>query len=145
MKEVQELCESLRIPDVTRNRENEENKAKWKIKIEEAVERKNEREIKEKIRRYEKLEIMKDEEDSKKEYLEQLTLSEARTLFRVRTRMVKCKMNQSGDKKNKSSLWKCGECGFIDSQAHIIHWNSDVDVANYFKEVLRIRDGLNED
>ena len=103
------------------------------------------------------MEILKEESYGQKDYLDQLTLSEARTLFRVRTRMIKCKMNQSGDRKNKASLWKCGECGYIDSQSHIIHCpayqdiregkdlNSDVDVANYFKEVLRIREGIYKD
>ena len=73
-------------------------------------------------------------------------------MVRVRTRMVKCKMNQSSSKCNKASLWQCEDCGYIDSQTHIIHCpaykdlregkdlNSDVDVANYFKEVLRIRE-----
>ena len=153
-KEVQELCENLGIPEVTKDRKDEKSKAKWKKIIEEAVEKKNEVELKEKIRKYEKLEIMKQEDYGQKNYLEQLTLLQARTLFRVRTRMVNCKMNQLGDRKNKASLWKCGECGYIDSQLHIIHCpayqnlregkdlNSDVDIANYFKEVLKIREGI---
>ena len=133
-------------------REKDKTKRKWKEIIKEAVERKNGEELKEKIRKLEKLEVMKKERFEQKDYLRSLSLEQARVLFRVRTRMVNCKLNQSSSRANKVSLWRCDECGFIDSQSHILHCpayqdlrmgkdlNSDLDVANYFKQVLLLRD-----
>ena len=148
--EAQELCKNIGIPDITKQRVKEPSKDQWKQKIKEAVERKNGEELKEKINQMEKLVIMKEDIYEQKEYLDQLTLSQARTLFRVRTRTLKCKLNQSSDRRNKETLWRC-QCGYIDSQSHILYCplyqdlregkdiNSDVDIADYFKEVIRIR------
>ena len=98
----------------------------------------------------EKLKIMKEEIYEQKEYLDHLRLSQARTLFRVRTRTLKCKLNQSSDRRNMETLWRC-QCGYMDSQSHILYCplyqdlregkdiNSDVDIADYFKAVMRIR------
>ena len=110
--------------------------------------------MKEKLQSYDKLENLKEEEFGQKDYLKTLTMEEARMFFRVRTKMVKCKLNQSSDPRNRASLWRCSGCGYIDSQTHILHCpsyqdlregkdlNSDRDVANYFKEVLKLRDTL---
>ena len=59
----------------------------------------------------EKLEGMKEEEYERKEYLEKMKLSEARTMFRIRTRMIKCAMNQSSERATRDSLWQCNKCG----------------------------------
>ena len=84
-------------------------------------------------------------------YLEEMNLVEARTFFLIRTRIVKCKTNQSSDPYNRSTLWRCEDCGYVDTQSHIIHcpaykdiWsgrslNSDSDVVSYFSEVLKWR------
>ena len=63
-------------------------------------------------------------------------------------------MNQSSDRKNKETLWKCDGCGNIDSQKHIL-WcpafrdlregksmDSDTDIIDYFRKVLKIREKL---
>ena len=54
---------------------------------------------------------------------------------------------------NRSSLWKCEDCGYVDTQSHIIHCpayqglregkslNSDDDLVAYFSEVLKLREG----
>ena len=111
--EAQELCKRIGIPDITKQRVKESSKDQWKQKIKEAVERKNGEELKEKINQMEKLEIMKDEIYEQNEYLDQLTLSQARTLFRVRKRTRKCKINQSSDRRNRETLWRC--------QSHILY------------------------
>ena len=79
-------------------------------------------------------------------------MNEARTLFRVRTKMIKCKMNQSSDRFNRSSLWKCEDCGYVDTQAHILNCpayqelregkslNCDADLVTYFSDVLKLRE-----
>ena len=121
--------------------------------IKNAVEEKNEKDLKESISRFEKLEVMKDEKYGIKSYLNEMNMHEARTFFRVRSRMVRCKMNQSSGQYNRESLWKCEDCGYVDTQTHILHCpayqqlregkslNSDIDIVTYFKEVLKIREG----
>ena len=152
VKEAQILCKNLAIQDVTREREKEKSKGIWKEIIKSAVKEKNGKELKEKITKLEKLESMQSESFGLKDYLKELSLEQARVLFRVRTRMVKCKLNQSSQRANKAKLWRCDDCGNIDSQSHILHCpayqdlrtgkdlKSDIDVANYFKQVLSLRD-----
>ena len=152
-RETQDLCEYFCIPDITKERLKEPSKAQWKKIIKEAVEKKNGMELKEKILKMEKLEVMKNESYGLKDYLSDLSLEDARMLFRVRTKTLKCKMNQS--RHNRESLWKCKACGCIESQSHIMHCpayqqlregkslENDEDLAIYFREVLKLRDQLN--
>ena len=61
-------------------------------------------------------------------------------------------MNQQSDKENAKNLWKCTECGHIDTQSHIL-WcpyfstlregrsiENDADLVSYFREVFKIRE-----
>ena len=152
MKESRELCEQLCIPDITKERVKEPKKAQWKRMIKEAVEKKNGMELKERINKLDKLEAMKEEKYEQRDYLSKLSLENARMLFRVRTKTVKCKMNQSSEPQNKNSLWKCSACGYVETQTHILHCpayqelrdgkslESDEDLAVYFRDVLKLRD-----
>ena len=85
-----------------------------------------------------------------------MTLQQSRMQFKIRTQMTKCKMNYSSNMKNRESLWKCDSCQTnIDTQKHIM-WcpaykelregkslESDIDIAQYFRNVLKIREKLN--
>ena len=97
---------------------------------------------------------MKNEEYGLKPYIEEVKMTDARLHFRIRTRMLKFKMNQPSDFHNKSSLWQCEGCGNVDSQSHIL-WcpsfsdlregkslSSDKDLVDYFRKVLFIREKL---
>ena len=55
-----------------------------------------------------------------KPYLSQMSMTDARTMFRIRTNMVDTQMNQQSDKQNAKKLWKCAECGNIDAESHIV-------------------------
>ena len=121
MSEARELCKELKMGDITIDRPVKEKKAHWKDKIKKSIQEKNEKDIKKAIERYDKLEVMKKEEYGMKSYIDELNMTEARTLFRVRSKMIKCKMNQSSDGYNKSSLWKCEDCGYVDTQSHILN------------------------
>ena len=69
--------------------------------------------------------------------------------------MIKCAMNQSSDAGNKTALWKCKACGYVDTQTHILHCprftdlreskslESDHDLVEYFSKVLKIREDNN--
>ena len=152
VKETKEICDHLGIMDITKERVKEPSKPQWKGIIKEAVEEKNGLELKERICKLKKLEVMKEEKYGRKQYLSNLSMENARMLFRVRTKTFKCKMNQSSDRANSHSLWKCGACGYIETQSHIIHCpayqhlregkniDSDQEVAEYFREVLKIKD-----
>ena len=154
VSDCHELCEQLGIPDITKERIKDPSKGQWKKIVKEAIEKKYGKELKEKIDKLEKLEIMKGEDYGQKDYLSELSMEEARMHFRVRTRTIKCKLNQSNDKGNKSSLWKCRACGYIESQTHLLHCpayqdlrsgkslDSDRDLAIYFRDVLKLRDKL---
>ena len=70
--------------------------------------------------------------------------------------MYAAKFNYKNDVKNKAELWKCHSCqtGEIESQSHILHCEAykdlrknrdiknDVDLVDYMREVLTVRDKL---
>ena len=73
-----------------------------------------------------------------------------------RSNMTNVKWNKRSDKQNQKSLWKCEECGNIDTQSHIV-WcpsfaslregkslDNDADLVRYFQEVLKIREERSE-
>ena len=89
-----------------------------------------------------------------KSYISEMNLTDARTLFRVRSQTTDVMMNQRSSKAHARSLWKCSECGNIDTQSHIL-WcpfhahlregkslDSDSDLVEYMKKVFIIREGL---
>ena len=101
-----------------------------------------------------KIEEMNKEEYGTKSYIEEMKVKDARENFRLRTKMFKCKMNQSSDPTNRATLWKCTGCACVDTQAHIM-WcpayqelregkslTSDIDVVDYYRKVLAIREKL---
>ena len=55
-----------------------------------------------------------------KPYLSEMALTDARTLFRIRSQTTDVKMNQRSSKDHAKNLWKCSECGNIDTQSHIL-------------------------
>ena len=52
-----------------------------------------------------------------KPYLTDISISDARTNFRIRSKMVDVKWNTHSDKHNQNTLWKCGN---VNLQSHII-------------------------
>ena len=55
-----------------------------------------------------------------KPYLTDMSMSDARTNFRIRSKTVDVKCNKRSGKHNQNTVWKCEECGNVDSQSHII-------------------------
>ena len=95
-----------------------------------------------------KLEHLTEEPFECKEYIKQLTMEQIRMKFRIRTKMVKTKMNM----KNLDANWLCDSCETaIDNQSHLIwclayaklregkNLESDDDLIDYFTKVLKIR------
>ena len=124
----------------------------WKKIIKTAIVARNEKDLKQKMNKLSKLELMKNENFEERDYLNKMNMHDARLHFRIRTKTIKCKMNQPSDRFNKENLWRCPACGNIDTQKHI-KWcpafkelregrslNSDSDLVGYFKDVLKIRE-----
>ena len=85
-------------------------------------------------------------------YISELTLSEARTLFKFRSQMTQyIKMNFKNEQRYAKSLWKCEKCTNIDTQSHIL-WcpyykhlrhhkdlNNNKDLCKYLKDIYNDR------
>ena len=85
MKESQAICEKLGIPDVTLVRSD---KQEFKNMVTRACRESGERELKEKIERLEKCEMIKMDDCNRKSYIESMNLADARIMFRHRVRMT---------------------------------------------------------
>ena len=85
---------------------------------------KNEKELKVKMMSLEKLKhsALMTEEFGVKPYLKNLTVYEARNIFKKRSSMmINVKMNYMSDAKNVASMWLCNSCQTsIDSMGHVI-------------------------
>ena len=93
------------------------------------------------------------EKFERKSYLTNLRMDQARTKFKLKTKMMKnIKLNYKNDPKNVMKLWKCTECDYIDSQDHIL-WcegytelrknkdlENDYDLTSYFQQVMQQRE-----
>ena len=87
-----------------------------------------------------------------RKYVKDLTVVEARTMFKHRTSMTRyTKFNYKNDPIYAKQLWKCESCDNISSESHIL-WCSgfqhlregkdlkcDKDLAKYLVEVVKIR------
>ena len=121
VQEGKELIHYFNLPNIL-----EENlpisKHQWKSKVKMAVHSKYEEQIRIKMSNYSKLKDgpMMSETFEEKSYLTKMTMANARTNFRIRSKMTNVKMNQRSDKLNAKQLWKCDECGNVDTQSHIV-------------------------
>ena len=89
-----------------------------------------------------------------KEYLSKMSMFNARIMFRIRSKTNEAQMNKQSDKNNAKNLWKCQECGNINTQSHII-WcpyfsslregkslDNDEDLDSYSRKVFKTREDL---
>ena len=95
---------------------------------------------------------MKGEDFGVKSYVKDLTVYEARTLFKHRSQMTQhVKMNYKNNSEYAKQLWKCGKCLKIDSENHLL-WcdsyahlreskdlNNDRDLCKYLHKILLLR------
>ena len=96
-----------------------------------------------------------EENYERKKYLENKVIVEARTMFRFRTGMYKCKMNFRNVKSFKEDNWKCDSCqSQVDTQSHVLFCpayqqlragkdiHNDEDLTKNLVKVLQIREKL---
>jgi hypothetical protein len=153
VKEGKELLQYFCLPNII-DEICPFTKQQWKQEAKKAVHSKYEENLKMKISGYSKLKDgpMMSENFEERSYLSDMTMHNARTHFRIRSMMINVKMNMRSDKSNAQKLWKCSECGHVDTQSHIV-WcpffatlregkslDSDIDLVKYFQEVMKIRE-----
>ena len=111
------------------------------------------------IEPYKKLNVAEISEENfeTKPYFREMTLSQARIMFAIDTKMLKTvKSYYPSDQKNEDDLWECDQCSRIDSARHLtrcpffeelrvdknLHSNQE-DLVEYFQQVInfRINDG----
>ena len=87
-----------------------------------------------------------------KDYLKNKNVYEARTAFKMKTKMLEVKMNFQHDPKYMADLWRCDSCrSAVDTQSHVLHCpayksqreNKDIsnfdDLVKYYSDVMVIR------
>ena len=77
-------------------------------------------------------------------------------MFRIKTNMVKVKMNYQNDPRNSKSRWRCDSCQTEapETQAHVLYCpayqslrigkdiNNSKDLVDYFTKVMMVRSDL---
>ena len=98
------------------------SKQVWKKRVKNAVRIKSEELLKKEFNNYSKLKNLDSpkEELKVKYYVKDMTIRNARTMFKIRSHMTDVKFNQKSNKKFANELWKCDFCASLDSQSHII-------------------------
>ena len=152
--EARNLISKYNLPNII-DQEVHFSKLKWKSIVKKAINTNYENELKSKMTTSKlKDGPMTKESFGKKEYLMKMQPADARTNFRLRSKTFKAIMNMKSDRHYAANLWKCAQCGNLDTQSHIM-WcpslaplregldvSNDTDVIHYFQEVFKIRERL---
>ena len=150
ISEMKDFLKGLDLPDM-----REVSKDQWKTHVNKLIREKNKHDLVKMAERYKKIESeeMSLDKFERKSYLTNLRMDQARTKFKLKTKMMKnVKLNYKNDPKNLKKLWKCSECDYIDSQDHIL-WcegytelrknkdlDDDYDLTRYFQQVMQLRE-----
>ena len=130
------------------------SKQVWKKIVKDGIKKKSELILKGNMKEYSKLKEIDfgTENLELKDYVNQMTLRNARTKFRLRSHMLNVKMNRKADPKNSEKLWKCDYCLSLDTQSHIVwcpafaslregkNLHDDNDLIDYVNSVMKARD-----
>ena len=147
-QECEEMCQELGLQNIV-------NQSISKTEIIESLYNKMESDLKQKMEKMTKLKNISEEKFERKDYLENKKILDARTMFRYRTGMYKCKMNFRHVHKFKEELWMCDSCqSQIDTQSHVLFcpayqqlragkdmFNTN-DLTTYLVKVIQIREKL---
>ena len=95
-------------------------KQDFKAMVKEACRLMDEKHLKANILQKDKLDILKQEDCTRKKYIETMTLSETRILFQRRTRMTKNAGNYKGWGKYRNEGAMCKFCLTFDSSSHLM-------------------------
>ena len=153
VKEGKRLISLYRLPNII-DETTRMTKLAWKQLVREAIQRKSEEDVQASFSSFSKLTDKGFEKENLqlKNYIQEMSLRQARTNFRIRSNMIRTKMNMKSSPKFASDLWKCDDCLSLDSQSHIM-WcpayaplregkslKSDTDLVEYFQAVIKLRE-----
>ena len=149
-KEVTEICEDLDVTDTNEMDFEESEKKIIRKTIKEACRDKDEKELK--ARMGKKCENMKDEDCRIKPYFKELTLYEAREMFKIKTNMNKIRGNYKNMRDNKTARWLCVGCNVeVEVNSHIrsckfyeddksgLDLDTDQGLVEFFRRVMKKR------
>ena len=117
--ECKEYFADLNLPNIF---EIKISKSLWKQKVKNAIEIANEKELRHDLLKYKKIKnsTIKDEPFGMKQYVQDLAVAEARSMFKHWYQMTQyVKMNYKNDSSYSKSLWKCDHCKMMDSESHL--------------------------
>ena len=148
--EYQNLIEKYELPNI-----HKFSKIQWKRLVKGKITKQNRLDLLGRIKSgFKKLDYntLCDEKFEIKDYLKTLNLPDARLKFSLRIKMTKTvQMNFKGNPRYVKNGWKCLECNTSDTQDHIVRCrsyqdirigkdlNSDKDLVDYFREVIKMR------
>ena len=152
--EVDEIVKNLDIVEEY-NDKNVKLK-KFKNISKKKISSENEKQLRQRMKKYKKMDELKDEKFEIKDYLKSMNLNQIRSHFKYRTKMLKVKFNYKNVNAYSHSNWLCDSCEkAVDTQSHIL-WcpayknlregkdiNSDDDLMEYIGKVMTIREKLN--
>ena len=152
VKECDDWITILKLPNVY---EDKISKLQWKKMVKNAIVKENENDLKMKMMHLEKLKNsdMIKENCEAKPYIRNLSVNDARTIFKKRASMTRyVKMNYMSELKYVRDLWLCDSCQTkIDSMNHVLwcpsyrelridkNMDDDLDMARYLHDVMLIR------
>ena len=154
LKECQQLARQFQIEKFLNDKKVTQTEFKRIVKN--ATNFENETEIKKWMKKSIKCNEVKEESFGLKPYFKELNVTQIRTKFRAKAKMIQVKFNFKNDGKNSSENWVCDSCerSAIESQSHIM-WceayahlrvgkdiNSDKDLIQYLNSVMNIRQEL---
>jgi len=155
VNECKKLIQFYNLPDIIDDSLTF-SKECWKKIVKKSVKEKSEMKTKKEFEKYAKLAHLDVPEEKLElhEYINAMSLRNARTNFRIRSHMTDTKFNKKSDKRYADELWRCDLCKSLDAQSHII-WcpafaplregkdlADDNDLVSYFEEVMRIRNNV---
>ena len=155
--ECKNLIKKYDLPDIV-SEGNIPSKLSWKNTVKKSIREHCASELRQEIKeKYRKLENIETETENfeAKSYLTELNLVQARTKFKLRSRMLELRNNYKGEYRKANLL--CEGCKVsIETQDHVlfcpfysdlrqdIDLSCDKDLVNYYREVMNIRGKLKD-
>ena len=130
-------------------------KKMFKRETKSKIKDKNDEEVKEAMKSYKKMNILRTEKTKKNEYIKQENISNARLIFRHRCDMFESKLNFKNNQAFKKDNYLCDSCeSKQDDNLHVLYCesykelrvnkdlNNNRDLGLYLQKVLNIRTKL---
>ena len=112
VKNARDLLSLYNLPNINDNEDLIFSKTKWKALVTKNVHKVSEENIKREFLTYSKLKDPSFQEENleMKDYVKEMKISDARTMFKKRSSTLPFKMNRKGDKQFSEEMWRCDNC-----------------------------------